>query len=76
MATVSFNIPDASVPRVVEAFCATFGWVDEATSGTQIAFTRQQVMNYVKQITLDYERRQSEAAALASATPPIVVNVT
>lgn len=76
MATVQIDIPDAQAQRVLDAFANTYGWVDVATSGTKAAFAKQRIALWIKQVTLDYERRQSEAAALAAAAAVTPVDVT
>lgn len=76
MATIQIDIPDTQVQRVLEAFADRFGWVDQATSGTKGAFAKQRIGIWIKQVTLDYERKKSEEQALATAAPVTPVDVT
>lgn len=66
MATITINIPDAQVSRVLEAFTEGFGWT--AASGmTKAAFAKAKVAEYVKETTLGYERQKAAAALVDTA---------
>lgn len=66
MATITINIPDAQVPRALEAFAETFGWT-AAMGVTKAAFAKQKVAEYVKETTLGYERQKAMAAITDTA---------
>jgi hypothetical protein len=73
MATVTINIPDAILPRVVDAFTYSYGYGSTMPDGTpnpetRNAFVRRKVIEYVKGITLAYEaNRDAEAARKATS---------
>ena len=70
MAQIVIDIPDQYVQRVLDAFAAKYGWVDQTTSGTKGAFAKRKVAEYVKEVTFSYEEAKREAEVRA-AIPPI-----
>jgi hypothetical protein len=63
MATITLTIPDAVMPRVVDALCAEGGYV----SGSRGAFAKQQVVDHVRRVVRQYESRVARDAAGAAA---------
>lgn len=63
MATISITIPDAVLPRVVEALCTANGY-DPSSGLTKNQFAKQSIARYVKQTVIDYE---TNAAANTAA---------
>lgn len=61
MASIQIEIPDAQVPRVLEAFAESFGY-DPASGLTKAQFAKKQTARWVKEITLNYERQKALAA--------------
>lgn len=56
MAQITLNIPDGSASRIVDAFAAEFSY--DASSGlTKAQFTKQQVIEYLRHVTKNYEAR-------------------
>jgi hypothetical protein len=75
MASITITIPDASVPRVLDAMCSVGGY--DPTSGlTKAAFARQMVAEYVKRTVRLDELNKAQAAALLAAQAPPEVDVT
>lgn len=74
MATISFEIPDEHVPRVTEAFCATFGWMEE--DGDKGAFAMAKLMDFIRRTTMDYEMRMAQIQAMQSLQVPTAIDVT
>jgi hypothetical protein len=68
MATVSITVPDAALPRIVDALCATGGWT--AASGARGAFAHGVLVNYLRQCVINTEVAIAQAAALATLTQP------
>ena len=74
MATITINIPDAAVPRVLEAMCSTGGY--EPSDGlTKGAFAKRMLAQYVKRIVFEYEAMTAQRAALIVVPPPTDVDV-
>jgi len=72
LATITLTIPNDKIDRIVTAFCGEFGYQDTITNedGTtstnpvsKNAFTKQKVVEYVKQVTRNYEANISAAQA-------------
>lgn len=54
MAQIVINIPDAALPRVLEAYAQTFGYRPEM-GVTKAAFTRSAIISGVKTVITSYE---------------------
>lgn len=76
MATITITIPDASLPRITAAFDAEYpGRTDAGQTLNQWAKT--QVVEFVKQVTRNYEGRVAAAADMqAKATEINAINIT
>lgn len=70
MAMIQIEIPDAQVSRVLEAFTVTFGY-DPASGLTKAQFTKRQTAQWMREITIGYER-QKAATAIADAPLDVV----
>ena len=66
MAVVSINIPDAELPRVVDAFARAYGWRSVAEHGSKAAFAKQALIGHIRSTVRGVERADAEAAALAA----------
>lgn len=58
MASITIDVPDAVVPRCLDAIAATTGW----TSGngfTKAQWAKKVIATYVKSIVTQYEVRQA-----------------
>lgn len=75
MASITISVPDAQVQRVLDAFCATFGY-NPATDGTKAAFTKKQMAQYAKEVTLAYEVNLAAVEAQKAYLPPPPVDAT
>jgi hypothetical protein len=64
MATVTITIPDAQLPRVIEALCVG------ASLPQSAANARQAVINWVTTTTKEYELDRDRRAAVAAVAPP------
>lgn len=65
MAIISIDIPTAAVSRIQDAFVAEFGWTSEL-GVTKTQFTKAQVIEYIKQVTRNYEANLAAGAARAT----------
>jgi hypothetical protein len=73
MAQVIVDVPDAVLPRVLDAFAATFGYQATLPSGapnpqTRAQFAKQRLAAYVKQVTVAYEATRDAEAARQTST--------
>lgn len=76
MAIVSFDIPTAAVNRVNDAFAAEFGWTAELGL-TKAQFTKSKVIEYVKQVTRNYEANIAASQARTTVNSEIDgINIT
>lgn len=72
MPIVSIDIPTAAVTRIQTAFTSEFGYQETITNEdgttspnpvTKNQFFKQQLINYVKQVTRNYEANLAAASA-------------
>lgn len=75
MATISLDIPDNAVSRVVDALCARGHWSSDLGI-TKNAFAKAELARFVKELTLAYETRTAQQAALTSVVVPPPPDVT
>lgn len=61
MATVSIEIPDQHVTRVVDAICE-MGHYDPALGLTKNQFAKAEIQRMIKERVLRHERRKAEEA--------------
>ena len=71
MATITLNIPDAALPRVVDALCALDGY--EPGSGPKGAFAKQVLIRIVKQTVKNHEAEIARRTAAAKADSEVSV---
>lgn len=76
MAEIKLTIPDAALPRIRDAFCAEFNYqstLDDGTPNpqTKAAFTKAKVIEYVKQVTRNYEGNISANTARQTVSADI-----
>jgi hypothetical protein len=71
MAQIQITIPDAVLPRVVDAFAATYGYqptIDGAPNPeTKAAFAKRQVIAFIKRTVADREAGAAADAARSTA---------
>ena len=72
MATVSFTIPDAVMPRVTDAFVAVYGYSSTLPNGdpnpeTQVQFARRMVREYVRNVLAAFEAGSAGETASVAA---------
>jgi hypothetical protein len=75
MATIALTIPDAALPRVVEALCARGHWNAEIGTPKGV-YAKQMLAEWLKAETLAYELRTAKEAAAAAVIPPDPVTIT
>lgn len=66
MAQFVITIPDAEVPRVVDALCADGRWTAESGM-TRGEFARHRIVRYVKAVVRQYEGQQAATTAREQA---------
>jgi hypothetical protein len=71
MASFNFTVPDAAVPRVVEAFCVRFGYQETSVDGvpnpeTRGDFTRRMIREFIKDTVVSHEASLAGRDASAS----------
>ena len=66
--TITITIPDAARGDFLDAYAATYGWVNQETSGTKAAFARGIARDLVRAPLRMWRRQQAETAALATIT--------
>lgn len=77
MAQITINIPDAVLPRVINAFAAMYGY--QATINgqpnpvTKPQFAKQKVIEYVRRVVADTEGGAAQVAAQAQANIDIAL---
>lgn len=69
MAQITLTIPDAHMPRVIDALC-TVGDYNADTDGNRGAFAKSVVIQWVRDTVLAVERTETERVALANAPAP------
>lgn len=69
---ISFTIPDAVAPRLVNALAAHYRWA-ATMPGTKEQYVKAQVIAEWKEITGEYEARTASTAAKASANTDIAI---
>lgn len=71
MATITLNIPDAALSRVVDALCARGNWRDVETDGPKGAFAKRELARWLREEVHRHER----AETLAAVTFPEQVDI-
>lgn len=74
MATIALTIPDAALPRVVDALCARGHYAPE--EGAKGAFAKRVLADWLKDEVRRYELEQARLAALANVSSPTAVDIT
>ncbi len=62
MATITVNIPDAQLTRVLEALSKAYGW--NTSDGPKPAFVRSAVAKQIETMVLQVERSEAEMASM------------
>lgn len=79
MATINLDIPDAAMPRIVDAFAVHYGWHPDL-GVTKAVFAKRQLIEHLRLIVLTVEGsaadRQASAARAAIAAELAAVNIT
>lgn len=66
MASITLTIPDAVLPRVLDAMAATRNY-NPATDGTKAQFAKAQLVAWLKSVVVDYEGNAAANTAATSA---------
>ncbi len=69
MATITLNIPDAQVARVIDALCARGGY-DPALGVTKAQFAKQSLAAWLKAAVQQVEQQQAHDAAVSALQQP------
>jgi hypothetical protein len=77
MATISINIPDAVLGRVVDAMAARYGWTSDSGL-TKVQFAKRILTGLLKETVKMHEGQIASAAATqtASSTVDEEINIT
>jgi hypothetical protein len=75
MATITLNIPDAALPRVVDALCARAHWSPDL-GVAKGPFAKAALAQWLREETLRYELSVAQAAAVAAVAQPPAVDIT
>lgn len=67
MAAITINIPDAQLQRVIDAFCAEYGWSSVEIDGPRGAFAKKQLLLLIKRKVRSYEEALAVETAVAAA---------
>lgn len=62
MATMTVTVPDAALPRILDAFAAVYRW-DPESGLTKAEFARRQVAEFVRRTVIENEQPARRAAA-------------
>lgn len=86
MATISFNIPDAAMPRVIDAFATAYQYQATVPNPngegtvpnpqTKAQFARQRILSYIQEVVRAAEASAAVEAARASAAAADAVTIT
>jgi hypothetical protein len=76
MATISFDIPDSFLPRVTDAFASEYNYSATLPNGTanpvtKTQFAKAQIIEFVKQVTRNYEGNIAAASSRAAKVTEI-----
>ena len=76
---IQLTLPDAQVPRIVDAFAAKYGYQATVIDGngnavanpvSKVAFAKQQLLNYIRDVVISQERSDALATAIHSISAP------
>lgn len=68
MASLTINIPDEHLPRILNAFAGEYGWRSTELDGTKTEFARKQIRAFIKRTVRSQEIATAvEAASQAAA---------
>ena len=71
MATISIDIPDQHVTRVLNAFAAKFNYDNDKLDGeTKAQFAKRWLADYIKKITLIYEAELAYDDVITNSEDP------
>ena len=73
MATIALTIPDAALPRVVDALCARGHY--SADEGAKGAFAKKVLAQWLREEVQRYEQAEADKVALAAVVPPSTVDI-
>lgn len=74
MATVTINIPDNMVQRVIDAYAGTYLWTE--ADGPKGGFAKKCLIRSMKDVVFDYERTKAHADAIAAVPDPSALDLT
>jgi hypothetical protein len=75
MATITLNVPDAVLPRVVEALCV-YGQRPDDSPEARGVFAKGVVVAFVRHVTMAHEAQQAAESARAAAEARAAADVT
>jgi hypothetical protein len=68
--SITISVPDAAVPRILEAFKADQGWTPESTI-PEGQLVKSAILKYVRAIVVGYESRLAAEVAAEAARAAI-----
>lgn len=74
MATITLTIPDAIVPRVLEAFALEYSYNPE-TDGTKAQFTKVKIVEFLKRTVREAEGALAIKAAKLSSDNDVATSI-
>jgi hypothetical protein len=80
MAEIKLTVPDVAIPRIRDAFCAEYNYQETVLNQegeyvpnpqNKLAFTKQQIIEFVKQTTRNYEANKAAGIARQEAAAKV-----
>ena len=86
IAVITLNIPDAALPRIIDAFCTEYNYIPQMTNAegevipnpqTRAQFTKAKIIEHIKAVVKDQEGRvAAEAARQTKETEVNTISIT
>lgn len=79
MAVVSFNIPDAQLARIADAFAGSYGYTGKDLKGgneNKAQFTKRMLIQHIMAVTSAYESNQAAETARKNAASATATEIT
>lgn len=73
MATILLTIPDAQMPRAIDALCLAGGWRTIELDGARGAFAKAMVIRFIRETTLEVEKTKATKVAVEAIIPSAAI---